>query len=353
MTDTLIDRLKENGAVEVSRLVESETQESLTLDFKANVPESGDAYFASEGKKLSKLGRRSLSKAVSSFANSMGGLLLLGVDCRKNDGVDCAGKLTPIPHLSRSISTINNELHALTTPPINGIDAFDIPIDDTDTGYIAVTIPRSARRPHRVTATRAKSYYKRSGSSTVEMEHYEIEEAFLSNTGPDLTLFPRIVFAGRAFGPFPDQVSLKFLLGIVAENRGGGLAKHVFLQGRKDLQILFEFGDFDGLSKNETSSVGSILQSAPPHDFVVHPGTQREIETIPMTLIYNKDSKRFSLGGKVFTPKTNQPLEFELTISAEGMRVREQSLVLQLSDLIHAIPPRMLDPGSFQLYRME
>ena len=82
MTATIFERLKSEGIQMILEMIESEFQETLTLDFKANLPHPADPLFANDGKKLTKSGRKVIAKAASAFANSMGGVLVLGVDCR-------------------------------------------------------------------------------------------------------------------------------------------------------------------------------------------------------------------------------------------------------------------------------
>ncbi|MCR9237443.1 MAG: ATP-binding protein [Alphaproteobacteria bacterium] len=335
MSDVLFDRLKSLGEELIIQMIESEQQESLTLDFKANVEKPGEPLFENEGKKLTKTGRRTLAKAASAFANSMGGVLVIGIDCRAIEGIDCARQITPIPFLSRALSTINNELHSITVPPIGGIEAMHIPIEGGSSGLIVLSIPRSARRPHRSSATGAKSYYKRSGTSTVEMEHYEIEEAFLSNLAPELVLTFAIISSGSGgSGAEPGERKFSFVAQIIAENFGGGLAKHIFFQCQQEHHVLRQFGEAFNPSKNQIGVVDGVQQVALPSDLVVHPGTKRIIEKFPIEAFFNKETNEMRVGDLRCKANSAHLFEFVFLISAEGMRQKRQTVEFELRELI-------------------
>lgn len=335
MAEILFDRLKSEGIQLINDLIESEYQETLTLDFKANVYEPGDPLFGNESKKLTKSGRKVIAKAASAFANSMGAVLILGVDCRDIDGVDCARKITPIDYLPKALSTINNELHSITVPPISGIEAISIPIPDGNSGLIAVSIPRSARRPHRSSAVGARSYFKRSGTSTVEMEHYEIEEAFLSNSSPDLSLRISVRSAGSGGpGAEPGERLYRFQADIITENCGGGIAKHIFFQCHHDHRILRTFGRVHDPSKNLIGIVDGALQVALPTETVVHPETKRIIESFPIEVFFHAENNELRIGDLNCDASAKRSIEFNFLISAEGMRQKEQTVEIELSELI-------------------
>jgi hypothetical protein len=335
MTGTIFERLKSEGIQIIHEMIESEFQETLTLDFKANCTHPGDPIFANEGKKLTKSGRRVIAKAASAFANSTGGVLILGVDCRNVEGVDCAQNITPITFLDRALSTINNELHAVTVPSIIGIEAISLASDDGSSGLIAVSVPRSDRRPHKANAADARGYFKRSGTSTVEMEHYEIEDAFLSNQSPDLSLelSPRSSGSGGG-GAEPGERPYHFSVEVVVANAGGGLAKHLFLQCRHDEGVSRGFGTRHNASENQIGIVDGAWQVALPTKVFVHPGTKRVIENFPITVFFCAETNQVRIGKVLCDANSSRSFVFDFSISAEGMREKHQTVEIELSELI-------------------
>lgn len=71
--------------------VTARQEENLTLDFKLIRPDLNQSA-----------DKKNLAKALSGFANSSGGLIVWGVDARKNDqGIDCACDAREIQPLSQ------------------------------------------------------------------------------------------------------------------------------------------------------------------------------------------------------------------------------------------------------------
>jgi predicted HTH transcriptional regulator len=140
-----------------------------------------------------------LAKEISAFANSAGGVIVFGVDCRIIDGIDEAVELTPISNLNRAETTVRDATSDLLQPRHDGIRVASVPaLNDSTTGYVIVDVPRSDRRPHRSEAANQKEYYKRIGSRSYPMEHYDIEDAFKRSTAPILALDVGLIRPGSA-----------------------------------------------------------------------------------------------------------------------------------------------------------
>lgn len=335
MATPLFERLRSEGIDLIEEMIASEFQETLTLDFKANLSSPGDPLFSPDGRKLTKTGRKTISKAASAFANSMGGVLILGVDCRSDEGVDCARLITPIPNLSSALSTLNNELHSLTTPSVVGIEAISIADKQGNFGLIALSIPRSQRRPHRSNARDGRHYYKRSGTSSVEMEHYEIEDAFLSNQSPDLLLSTSISGVGSG-GPGARQYERTYYaqVTILATNLGGGTAKSIFFECKNDPRLMNHFGSRHSRSSNQIGIVDGALQVAPPIDLIIHPGTKRRLESFQAILFHRQGSDEVRIDEEVFSAESESSFTFEFSISADGMRQKMQTIKFRVCDLV-------------------
>lgn len=182
----LFERLKADGEIAIESLITDRQQEGLQLDFKrAEKPTSGD--FADGDK-------RQLGRALSGFSNSMGGLLIFGVEARKGpDDVDCAISVDPIHKIAKFESRAKSLIAHLVSPVNEEIEV--VRIDSTKSqgaGYLAILINRSERRPHRSEAKDDKQYFKRVGDSFMPMEHYDIEDMFNRMTTPKLELVHEI-----------------------------------------------------------------------------------------------------------------------------------------------------------------
>lgn len=63
-----------------------------------------------------------LAKMLSAFGNSSGGLIVWGVDARRNsDGVDCASELREIPRVTTLLTRLNELDGVAVNPTIRGV----------------------------------------------------------------------------------------------------------------------------------------------------------------------------------------------------------------------------------------
>ncbi len=168
----LFDRIVAAGEAGLQKMIADQQQESVHLDFKnKSDPNHGN---------MNDDDKRYLGEALSGFANSDGGVLIWGVDARKNaDGVDCAQSLRPIANVGAFQSKVQSLIGEYIVPIHDGVQTGVIPCAAQPAfGYLVLGVDRSERRPHRSEAKGKRGYYKRSGDSFYEMEHYDIEDAF-------------------------------------------------------------------------------------------------------------------------------------------------------------------------------
>ena len=188
---SIYDSILAGGASAVAKLWEDKTQESLQLEFKQKAngshgqPEAADYH--------------NLSKTLSAFANSAGGLLVWGVRTEKHGKgePDAASKGAAIANLPLFASEMRRAVGESLMPRHDGIEVHEIQDPQMPgTGYLAIWIERSERRPHRAERAAERYYFKRSGSSTFAMEHYDVEDAFNRMGAVDLELVRRKTIAG-------------------------------------------------------------------------------------------------------------------------------------------------------------
>lgn len=167
--EEFFNKIVSNGATAIESLIDDRQQENVELEFKTKArPETGE---------LNKEDRRNLAVALSAFANSMGGLVIWGVEARKNsDNVDCAAAPVPINEIERFKNEVERAVSQAIMPRHEGIRIAAIPTSG-GAGYLAMHIERSERRPHRAEFG-DKQYFKRVGDSSIAMEHYDIEDSF-------------------------------------------------------------------------------------------------------------------------------------------------------------------------------
>lgn len=190
---SLFESLERDGATGVRAL--KGRPEELDFDCKRKKTPSHGAFERED--------RQNLGIALSAFANSMGGLLLWGVEARKDSasGLDLISDFYPIRDIRRFESEARTISAEALMPRIDNVEvaAIEEPIGSGN-GYLAMFVARSERRPHRCEIAEVKGYYRRSMSSSRMMEHFEIEDAFKSLLVPELDLSIGYYNAGSTSG---------------------------------------------------------------------------------------------------------------------------------------------------------
>jgi predicted HTH transcriptional regulator len=188
---------------DLDNFINTGQEENIYLDFK--LVNKADLSNADD--------KRNLAKALSGFSNSSGGLIVWGVEARKNpQGIDCAVGKKDIESIQLFISRLNEFTGMAVSPIVAGV--FHKPIPSSgDKGFAVTFVPENDSGPH-MAKMREDRYYKRSGASFYRMEHFDLEDMFGRCKKPKLTLSTRI--AGK-------RPNVAILLGI--KNDGRGTAK--------------------------------------------------------------------------------------------------------------------------------
>ena len=156
---------------DIQLLITNEAEESIHLEFK-----DARALSKSEGKK------KEISKDVSAFANSDGGIIIYGIieedhKASKINYVD--GNIYTSEWLEQVInSTIQRRINKIEIQPIR-IDG-----DISKTIYI-VKIPVSDDAPH---ICIDKRFYRRFNFESVQMEEYEVRNSYYKKTRSNLVI---------------------------------------------------------------------------------------------------------------------------------------------------------------------
>jgi Putative DNA-binding domain len=146
---------------DVKSLIDNEIEESIYLDFK-----EAAALDRTDGKK------KDISKDISSFANSDGGIIIYGIKEQNHKAHSLSyidGNIYTKEWLEQTInSSIQRRIPDIQIFPVRNSGNMQ------ETIYI-VKIPKSYEAPH---ISKDKRFYKRFNFESVQMEEYEIRQLY-------------------------------------------------------------------------------------------------------------------------------------------------------------------------------
>jgi Putative DNA-binding domain len=193
----------------LDQMIADGVEESLSLDYKR-----ADSLAKTDGKKVE------VTKDVSSFANSSGGVLIYGVaefddEPRKH----LPERLDPIQRSEISKEWLDQVIQAIQ-PRIDGVLIHPVTISEPDnTVCYVVEVPQS----HTAHMARDHRYHKRHNFTTAQMEDYEVRDVMSRRTHPKIKA--SIFINKGASHTKPEGVILVSL-----ENVGSVLARHFMVE---------------------------------------------------------------------------------------------------------------------------
>ena len=287
----------------IHRYIAESQEENLFLDFKlvkgANLNSADD--------------KRNLAKALSGFANSSGGIVIWGVDARRNEKeVDCAIGLNPITPYQLLVARLNELTGMGVVPIVEGVQHKGIEIDG-EHGLAVTFIPESISGPH-MALLGENRYYKRSGDSFRQMEHFDIEDMFGRRKKPKLELICETRVRGSEFRA---KISIK--------NSGKGSAKAPYLAFAVNPPFAQDPYGLDGnhnfgMKKLRQSTTTYPYQFGEDNTFVIHPGISHDVTQIWISRSYQ---------GEI-----DQELVIKYILTAEDMKLIQEEIVFPLGDIL-------------------
>jgi len=194
----------------IQQYIDDETEESLTLEFKAAGSLSKDPRAKTE-----------ITKDVSSMANSAGGILIYGLkEFSDDDKRHLPEKIDPVNRRDYSKERLEQVINNIR-PHIDGIIIYPIRLNTgaDDVAYV-VEIPQSTTA-HQATDHR---YYKRFNFMAEPMDDYEIRDIMNRALKPDATAI--FAFATHSTQSDRHQYGLK----VAVQNLGSTMINYFQLQ---------------------------------------------------------------------------------------------------------------------------
>ena len=215
---------------DLKQLIANRTQENLNLEFKS-------------GRLLKKGEVASLGKAISAFANSDGGILILGVDEDKKKEPPVAGDLSPV-----TISKESFEQKLLSSVQPWPENTLIVPVEmGGGSRVFVIEVPSLHYPPVQDGSTRA--YYYRANFQNVPMSHDMLQRAF--NRGLRPSLRPLLEVVGHSEDKDRSRTTFRLML----RNCGQIAATHLAIVIGFELSwIEIDMRDKDGRRLKETIS---------------------------------------------------------------------------------------------------
>lgn len=186
-------------------------------------------------------------------------------------------------------------------PRHSGIEVRSIPDGDApESGFLAVWVERSERRPHR-SELGDKYYYRRAGTSSRVMEHFEIEDAFKRMAVPQLSIGFSHYRGGQA-ATSGNEMTIDICIRVKLSNEAAISAAYPYVIA-DGLSLMVEgFNSPNGIS---TRSEGKSRIYEGDESCVIHPGTLRTMATLKFKITtYRSVENRYYVPRKDVMPRS-------------------------------------------------
>lgn len=170
------DQLVAGGSASIEELVTKRVHETEWLDFKS-------------GEHLQKR-KETWSEAICGFANNQGGVLVWGIDARKDENdVDAASDIKPVGDPAELRSRLIELLRGAVEPPLPGVDVREFHRSGTTgPGYVVCFIPESTTKPHRAENLPNKPYMIRIADSFHNPSPALLRSLFFPRSNPKIEI---------------------------------------------------------------------------------------------------------------------------------------------------------------------
>lgn len=175
---------------DVEKLVSDDQEETQTIEFKQEIDLDGKG-------KISRTGRREISKHIGGMSNSAGGFFLIGVSSKKEGGIDKADKVIPLKKISFLADQVSAVIESSLMPQRPGIKVKPL-IKENDEGVLLIEVPRSSGEPCMSTASGEHKYYRRGLDGTYPMDHLQIKQQMFASETVSLSCISRTSWSGAS-----------------------------------------------------------------------------------------------------------------------------------------------------------
>jgi hypothetical protein len=215
--EELFARIRDKGGVEIHSMIAASFVEELFLDYKRSATPLPSRKLADED-------RKNLAKAISGFANSEGGVIVWGVDCRQTPSGDVPTAAVLISDPVALKTLMDGAIGGLTLPAHSGVENVALVDKSGEGGFVITHVPVGLNVPYQALYPR-QEYHIRAGSSFLPTPHAVLAGLFgkspQPNVIPHLHLRNVEIIQGLPQRP---RVNVQ----VSAENKGRGFADDIY-----------------------------------------------------------------------------------------------------------------------------
>jgi hypothetical protein len=276
-----------------------------------------------------------VSQALSGFANSDGGVLVLGMTAKKGEKgqPDQITAVKPFDRFQAAASDIESLIGQAVTPIVEGVEVIPFASErDPNYGYVVTYIPASDSGPHRANVRQIgeREYWKRAGDGFYKMEHFDIADMFGRRRRPRVRLVWQATI--RDHMSVGGQAEYTWSITLSLKNDGRAIARFPMLRlefppnADRDSYGL-DGNHHDGLPQGVTApSERGILYLGREGD-IIHPGMHLAV-TRTERLDYSGSQR------ELFTER----FVFGYKIAAEDQALEEGEMAIEPEELWQAVP---------------
>jgi Putative DNA-binding domain len=196
----------------LERLIVDKKSEEDFLEFKGGL-ENGMSLSNEKVREL-------YGKALSSFANAGGGVLVWGIQTKLDSivGVDRADSRALAPDIGKLCLLLESHQRDVTDPPVLGVKNLPVSKNGSE-GYVVSFIPESHHRPHAYRKSKEEElYYMRVSAHSIPARQSTLRRLFFPEYHSRLELF----FSSHQISPATNIQTIVWL-----HNKGPGTAEEV------------------------------------------------------------------------------------------------------------------------------
>ena len=212
----------------LNEYINNKIEENLHLEYK-----SADALDRIEKKK------KEISKDISAFANSDGGVIIYGIkEYDIKDKEHLPEKIDPVNSLEFSKEWLEQIIQSNVAPRIKNLNIIPVRIETNQNGVVYVVEIEKSDTAHQAND---KKYYKRFNFMSVPMEDWEIKDIINRNNKTDIIITIEPEKHNPILKSIIDKINNNVTFNLNATNNGNGVVKYIesYLIGSNEIGKYF------------------------------------------------------------------------------------------------------------------